>query len=128
MERIYHHYLDWEELDYNMWGSLEGNTEEHINKVFEFMSDNLMFERFMLKVATKWKYSCENALTDTSQNRIAWLGQAACAYALGMPCKITKKAWNLLDSSQQDDANKRASNIINRWEQAHNNNKQISLL
>ena len=73
----------------------------------------------MLKVIEKWPYSCEHNLTDTSQNRKAWIGHAACALALGCPEDITRAAWAKLSDDQQNKANQKAQDAINIWVEKH---------
>jgi hypothetical protein len=114
-ERVYHHYLDWEENDYNMWGSVV-NKKAYLEKAIEFTGDHKKYGRFMIKVIENWKISCENALTDYSLNRKAWVGHAACALALGCPEDITREAWGKLTDEQQLLANKKASRAIQLWE------------
>lgn len=114
-KRVYHHYLDWEEIDSNMWGSVT-NKQKYLEKAIEFTGDHKKYGRFMQKVVDTWKVSCENALTDYSLNRRAWVGHAACALALGCPESITREAWGKLTDEQQLLANKEADRAIKLWE------------
>ena len=117
-ERIYHHYLDWEEIDFNMWGSVK-NRDDYLEKAIKFTGDHKLYGRFMVRVANEWKNSCENALTDYYINRRAWIGHAACALAIGCPEDITREAWGRLNSEQQLLANKKADEAIQLWEYNH---------
>jgi hypothetical protein len=114
-ERIYHHYLDWEEVDFNMWGSVK-NREDYLEKAIKFTGDHKLYGRFMVRVVSEWKNSCENAMTDYYINRRAWVGHAACALAIGCPEDITREAWGRLNSEQQLLANKKADEAIQLWE------------
>lgn len=114
-ERVYHHYLDWEEIDFNMWGTVE-NRLKYLDRAIEFTGDHKKYGRFMMRVINEWKISCENALTDYSLNRKAWVGHAACALALGCPEDITREAWGTLTDEQQLLANKEAGAAIQAWE------------
>jgi len=113
--RVYHHYLDWEEIDYNMWGSVS-NRKDYLKKAIDFTSDHKKYGRFMQRVVKEWSVSCENALTDYGLNRRAWLGHAACALAIGCPEDITREAWGQLTDEQQLLANKEAERAIQSWE------------
>lgn len=115
MKRVYHPYTEWEEMKFNMWGSVS-DRELYLRKAIEFTSDHKLYGRFMLKVIDKWPLSCENALTDLSINRKAWIGHAACAMALGCPEDIVRKAWGFLTDEQQLLANKKAERAIKIWE------------
>ena len=85
-------------------------------RAIRFMSNCELFGYYMNRVVKEWRYSCEHNLTDLNQNRIAWLGQAACAMAIGCPCDITKHAWGFLKQIEQEDADKKAAFYIQIWE------------
>jgi len=115
MPRIYHPYTLWEEINFNMWGSIK-NKESAIKEAVEFTSNHKLYGSFMLKVTKEWKFSCENALTDEFINRKAWLGHAAAALAIGVPEDITRQAWKYLTYEQQLLANKEAERAIQLWQ------------
>lgn len=120
MTRIYHRYELWEEVAAGMWRDVrESKKEKYIERARMFMSDDMIFGMYMRDVIEKWKYSCEHNLTDLNQNRVAWLGQAACALALRCPEDLTRAAWSLLTNEQQDKANKKAEFYIQQWERNH---------
>lgn len=115
LPRVYRHYMEWEEIDHNMWGSVE-NRKLWLKRAIEFTSDHKKYGRFMMRVINEWPISCENALTDYSLNRKAWVGHAACALAIGCPEDITREAWGNLTDEQQLLANKEAERAIREWE------------
>lgn len=114
-ERVYHHYLDWEEINFNMWGTVE-NKNKWLKKAIQFTSDHKKYGRFMMRVVNEWKFSCENALTDHSLNQRAWVGHAAVALAIGCPENITREAWGHLTDEQRLLANKEADRAIECWQ------------
>jgi hypothetical protein len=116
--RIYHPYWDWEEIDSNMWGTVE-SRDKFLKKAIEFTGDHKIYGRFMMRVAREWPKSCENSLTDYSINRKAWIGHAACAMALGCPEDITRQAWAELTDEQRILANREAEAAIQYWEGLH---------
>lgn len=124
LERIYHPYWDWEEIDSNMWGVVE-NRARYLKLAIEFTGNHKTYGRFMRKVAEKWRFSCENALTDRTINRKAWIGHAACAMALGCPEDITREAWKELSCEQQLLANKEAERAIQAWEYSYIKNNGL---
>lgn len=117
-KRVYHHYLDWEEIDHNMWGVVD-NKDEFIEATALFMENHHEFGRYMVRVTKEWPISCENALTDPGLNKVAWIGQAACALAKGSPESITRKSWSLLSNEQRLLANKEANKAIKLWEDSY---------
>ena len=118
LKRVYHPYCDWEELDHNMWGVVE-NRKKYLSKAKEFTADHKLYGRFMMRVVREWPVSCENALTDYSLNRKAWIGHAACALALECPEDIVREAWGYLNYEQQLLANKEAERAIQAWEHTY---------
>ena len=51
-------------------------------------------------------------------NRIAWLGQAAACYSLGIPAEF-RGGFSLLSEEQQSEANNIALTYLNRWMEAN---------
>lgn len=70
----------------------------------------------MTRVCSEWVFSCEHNLTNSSMNKIAYIGQAACCLYAGVPSTITMEAWSLLDKSVQDKANEIAERVLKKWE------------
>lgn len=124
-KRIYHPCTDWEEITFNMWGDI-GNRDEAIKKATEFTSNHKLYGKYMGRVVSEWPISCENALTDYTLNRRAWVGHAAVALALGIPEDITRAAWSKLSNEQQFLANEEASAAIRIWENSYFESKKIS--
>lgn len=117
MDRIYHPYWLWEEVDAGMWSDVS-DKKQWLKRAIAFTSDHKKYGRFMARVADEWKYSCENALTDKKINRKAWLGHAACAMAIGCPEYITREAWGFLSEKERELANREADRVIQAWEDA----------
>ena len=115
IKRVYKPFTEWEEIDHNMWGCVQ-DRKLWLKKAIKFTSDHKRYGRFMMRVVNEWPVSCENALTDSTLNRKAWVGHAACALALGCPEDITRQAWGMLTDEQQFLANKEAERAIRVWE------------
>jgi hypothetical protein len=117
-KRVYHPACEWEELRFNMWGSVE-NKPRFLTKAIEFTGDASAYGDFMDKVVYEWPISCENALTDYSLNRKAWVGAAACALFYQIPEYIVREAWGYLTDEQRKLANRRAAIAIGDWEERY---------
>ena len=124
LDRVYHPYWDWEEVDHNMWGEVK-NRRASLEKAIKFTGDHKLYGRFMLRVISEWPVSCENALTDYSINRKAWVGHAAVALAHGIPEDITRLAWGKLTDEQRILANRQAENAIAKWEQYYSESRGL---
>ena len=98
-----------------MWGEVE-DKKLWLRRAIQFTSDHKLYGRYMLKVIEKWPVSCENALTDLTINRKAWIGHAAVALALRCPEYIVREAWGHLTNEQQLLANAKAERAIQIWE------------
>jgi hypothetical protein len=118
IERIYHPYWQWEEVDSNMWGTVD-DKKKYLDAAIEFTGDAELYGSWMVKVVRKWKYSCEHNLSNKTQNRQEWIGHAACALAMGCPENIIRAAWSHLSKEQQDEANAKADEAILLWEELH---------
>lgn len=116
IKRVYHPYWMWEELQKNMWGSVD-DYDSFLNWAIEFTGNSDLYGSYMMMVAKEWKYSCEHNLSNLQQNRKAWIGHAACAMANECPEDIVRKAWGFLDKQQQDEANAEAEKAILWWEE-----------
>jgi hypothetical protein len=115
--RIFHHYEKWECWKYGMYGKKYNNVTEQCVLLF---SSKENFKLACLAVIEKWKFSAEYFLTDMSINRRAWLGQAACSIWINCNENDAKAAWNKLSHAQQKQANQIAQQIINEFNQLHN--------
>jgi len=124
LNRVYHPYWDWEEINFNMWGVVD-DKKKWIKKAVTFTGDHKKYGRFMLRVVSEWPISCENALTDYSINRKAWVGHAAVALAIGCPENIVREAWGSLTDEQQFLANREADRAIQIWEHNYRQSKQL---
>lgn len=124
--RIFHTFDKWECFKAGFFAtSANGYShEEAINKFAEFFKKE-DFEKYAKKVTKEWKHSCEQNLTNSSMNRIAWLGQASVCYAYGIPSKYSS-GWNLLTNSEQEKANEIALNVINEW-LVNNNREELTM-
>jgi len=116
MSRDYKRYDQLEEVKFGMWDDTV-NKKEQINKCVKFMMDVPLFGEYMMKVVKDWQFSCANSLTDESLNHKAWIGQAACAYSIGVPNDIVRISWGLMNSEKQKLSNSFAERAIKYWKQ-----------
>lgn len=123
-KRVYHPACKWEEIDSNMWGTVECATQ-FLRMAIEFTGNDELYGSFMLRVIDEWPVSCENALTDYRLNRKAWIGAAACALAFQCPEDVVRKAWGYLTDEQRKLANRRAAYAIGKWEERAKSRLQL---
>ena len=119
MERIYHHYLLWEDYKKGLYDKAKRlmEEEEKMSSLAKgLLSNPVLFENMALRVISEWKHSSEVNLSNTSRNRQAWIGQASCCYAYKIPEYITKLGWHLMTEEEQSQANRIADVVIKKWE------------
>lgn len=121
--RVFHTYDKWECFKAGFYASSkEGVTKQECESQYrEFLSDAKKFSKALDGVVSEWKNSCEHYLTNASMNRIAWLGQAAACYALGIPA-IFRSGFYLLTEIEQAAANGVALEYLNKWLTANGRN------
>jgi hypothetical protein len=116
MRRIWHPFQAWEEVGFGMWREISRRErDELLPAAVVFTGDHLKYGAAMTRVTLEWPVSCEHNLTDSGQNRRAWIGHAACCLATGAPEYITREAWGHLSQIQRDLANGQADSAIRHW-------------
>ena len=85
----------------------------------ELLSDQVAFDSALQHVTREWKNSCEHYLTNDRMNRIAWLGQASAAHAIGMP-SCCRGGYHLLSDQEKADADTLALMYLNQWLEQNN--------
>lgn len=114
--RVYHPFWRWECHRSGFYGSASGlDKEEKLKKVVEMFNSERLTRKYMKKVLELWSYSCEHNLTNSSINKIAFVGQAACCIYANVPSTVTMEGWNLLDNFVQERANNIAIETINEF-------------
>lgn len=117
MNRIYKPYWEWEEHRKGMYSS--DFTEKDVKKALAFMRNKDLFFKNMHIVVDKWNNAMMHNLTNTSKNRLAFIGQCACCHALNIPSSATKIAWKELSDDLKNEANKIAKICLEKWILAH---------
>lgn len=114
--RIFHTYDQWECFKAGFYATTkDGMTKKECEEAYrDFLSNTTLFADTLEKVITEWVRSCEHYLTNGAMNRIAWLGQAACCYATGIPSQF-RGGFFLLTEDQQNAANEVALVYLNKW-------------
>jgi hypothetical protein len=119
--RILHTWEKWECYRSGFYAERPpgGLTQEQGEERYQaFLSDLSAFEAALKHVTTNWKHSCEHYLTNDRMNRIAWLGQAAAAQAIGMP-SCCRGGYHRLTEEEQSDADAMALLYLNEWLEAN---------
>lgn len=118
--RVYHTWEKWECYRAGFYAERlkDITAEEGEEKYRAFLSDLDAFRTALEHVTTEWIYSCEHYLTNDRMNRIAWLGQASVAQALGIP-SLCRGGYHRLTDDQRNAADMLALEYLNKWLMAH---------
>jgi len=118
MQQIYHPYWEWECYKNGMWRKETKEYEkENLGITIEFTGDYNLYGKAMIKAVNQWHKSCDNFLSNTSINRRAYIGHAACCIELGLPEYLVRQAWWMLTERKRILADNEATKAIKIWEQ-----------
>lgn len=115
--RILHTWDKWECYRAGFYAERprDGMSQEDGEAAYsEFLSDLSRFDAALKAVTSEWKHSCEHYLTNDRMNRIAWLGQASVAQALGIP-SCCRGGYQRLSEEQKYAADMLALKYLNQW-------------
>lgn len=116
MQRIYHRYEKWEDWKQGFYREIKSSEARFFRDKSELLlSDHKSLLVAMIGVVESWTVSAQHNLSNKSMNRIAWLGQAACAFNHFAPSQQTKEAWHKITPIQQKLANLVAKQALNFW-------------
>ncbi len=118
--RIFHTFDKWESVGAGFFApGLKGRTKDECEAEYcAFLGDLNAFGDGMRKVFKEWPNSCEHNLTNSSMNRIAWLGQAAACATRGLPSTF-RAGFAMLSEEKQNEANLLAFKFLNMWLKEH---------
>lgn len=118
--RIFHTWDKWECYRAGFYDERpkSGTVEECEAAYGSFLADSERFETALRVVTSEWKYSCEHYLTNDRMNRIAWLGQASAAQAIGAP-SCCRGGYHRLSEGQKAAADALALKYLNIWLAEH---------
>ena len=114
--RIFHTFDKWEAVPAGFFApGVKGRTKDDCEAEYgAFLSDSKAFAAGIEKVFKEWPNSCEHNLTNSSMNRIAWIGQAAACVARGLPSTY-RAGFAMLPIDKQTEANALALKYLNIW-------------
>jgi ParB-like chromosome segregation protein Spo0J len=119
--RVFHTWDKWECYRAGFYEETppNGMTQDAGEEQYrEFLADLQRFESALQEITATWEHSCEHYLTNDRMNRIAWLGQAAVAHALGIPA-CCRGGYNRLTDEQKAAADDMALKYLNKWLTSH---------
>jgi len=100
-----------------MWNRLHKNIEaEMLKKAIDFTGNHLRYGAAMAEVINAWPNSMLHFLTNTSINKLAYIGHAAVYYKIQIPEHVVRLAWRELSESQQNLANLQALKALKQWQ------------
>ena len=120
-------YTEWEDWQAGMYRDATAAEREQLMQASAaLLVDPHRLVAAMRSVTIEWRLAAEANLHEMPNNR-AWLGQAACCYAAGVPEELTRAAWGLLTDLQRTVANRVADQVIDEWRHRTRRNPQMEL-
>lgn len=120
MKQIYHPWHLWEDHKNGFYNNCSGEEKKKKKElVLEMFSSEEETRRCMLFVVENWKYSMEHNLTNSSVNKIAYIGQCACCYYAGISNTVTMETWGTLPEDVRERSNRIAEEILNHWRESN---------
>lgn len=116
MNQYFSHYENWEDHKNGMYQLSCIDKHKKVIGAIEVLCNNDIFYSTLINVLSEWPVSTKVNLTNLNQNRKAWLGAAACCYLHKTPEFLTRIAWGLLNTDEQNKANLVAEKIIKEYE------------
>jgi len=115
MQRIWHPWWLWEDYKCGFYKDISKKDLLAGELIYrDFLGDTKKFSFALKKVLANWKFSCEHNLSNSSLNRIAYLGQASICLEEGLPC-FCRGGFKLLSIMKQQKANELASRHLKYW-------------
>lgn len=120
MVRIWHSWDKWEDYKHNFYGGVgEYQRDKTLELYASLLRDLPKFEAALKVIISQWKCSCEHNLTHVGLNRVAYLGQAACALLYNVPHTVSMGGYNLLTDEQKTAADAMAQKYVDLWVANH---------
>ena len=116
IKRIWHPWDKWECYKAGFWNTTppQGLSMAEGEQLYCDFFREKDFAATLTKVLKEWPHSCEHNLTSASLNKIAWGGQAAACYALGLPADC-RAGYNLLDANLKKEMDNISESLIRGW-------------
>lgn len=117
MTRIFHSWDKWEDYKHNFYGGVteEYQKDDTLELYASLLRDTKAFEEALKIIIVDWKHSCEHNLSNQALNRIAYLGQAACALVYKVPHNKSMGGYNLLTDLEKAAADAMALKYLEIW-------------
>lgn len=122
--RIYYPHYVWEDANAGLY-NMSQYDDELIRKCILIFEDQELFWDVLCQMRIDWEKSFEFNLSNKTQNRKAWLGQAACCYNHGASFNVTIAAWRMLSEKNKVESNETAQRMIDLFEKEVMNAKNI---
>lgn len=116
MSKTFYPYYQWEDWLNGMYATPPPQEFENmVSLSLALLSDCSRLEVEMQRTVDTWPVSASHNLRSGECNHRAWLGQAACCIAHKCCEDATRRAWCLLNSTQQNQANAVADRVFLRY-------------
>ena len=119
INRVWVEYWLWEDYCNGFYNTNCSNELALIQESVSYMKDYDLFKEGMERAVFNWHNSMLNNLTNSSMNKIAYIGQCANCFDNKIPSFVTKKAWKLLTEQEMKINNNSALNVFESWKKIY---------
>jgi hypothetical protein len=117
MNQIFEPYWKWEDFQHGMYDAPKpADIDGLVAAAAGILSCPQAFRLAASRMVEAWPVAAAVNLTNISTNRRAWIGQATCSHAAGVPEIVTRSAWKDLTDDQRCKANEVADEVIREYE------------
>jgi hypothetical protein len=107
----------WEDYRHNFYGDMDKDWKrEHALDLYASLLRDLdAFEDALRVIVSEWTHSNRHNLTNAGLNRVAYLGQCACALVYRVPHKECRGGYQLLSEDEKAAADAMAKKYLDKW-------------
>ncbi len=107
----------WEDFQHNFYGGVTDDWErDNTMEMYATMLRDLpKFEGALQVITRDWQHSNRHNLTNAGLNRVAYLGQCACALLFRAPHKECRGGYQLLSDDEKAAADAMAQKYLDKW-------------
>lgn len=121
MKRQWTSWEKWEDYKVNFYGGMIDNwqRDDTLELYAGLLRDLPRFEAALKRITSEWKHCLAHNLSHEGMNRLAYLGQAACALLYNVPHKVSMSGYQLLTDAEKIAADAMAQKYLDLWLKSH---------
>lgn len=117
IKRLWEPWELWEDYKHNFYGGVveDWQRDNTMQMYADMLRDLSRFEAALQVITREWVHSNRHNLTNVGLNRVAYLGQCACALLYKAPHKECRGGYQLLSEEEKSAADAMAQKYLDKW-------------